>query len=129
GMRVGRRRGRHVEARPSSRRWVFIGGAAAVVLAVGILFSVPSTFASAGSTPTPTPTAATQLDRATASGPEKVVAATPAPVHNTVESPLGMDDPYPDFVPDQCPEGTTAGAVDVNGNQSNCQAVTPAPTP
>ncbi len=39
-----------------------------------------------------------------------------------------MDDPYPDFVPDQCPDGTTAGSVDANGNQSNCQPVaTPAP--
>lgn len=99
----------------------------AVLLAGTAIVTTPSIFASAGSAQNSIQVApslpSTQFEKTVAAGPAKIPSPTPEPTYATVESPLSMDDPYPDFVPDQCPEGTVAGTVDANGNQSDCQPV------
>lgn len=102
-------------------------GLAGLFVVGGVLVGVAAPLVSLGSTPTPSPTP-------TATTPSEVRAFDTAPPVDPsgetggtlVAMPSGPADPYANFVPDKCPDGTVAGKVDSYGNESNCQAAPPA---
>jgi hypothetical protein len=125
--KVGRSRGRHAAPRSGFSRVVgFVAGGAGLLVLAGILVSVAVPWASSGSSPHPTPSAAAETSifdlKGFAEGPAKAPSASPVVVPKTVLDPYAVADPYPDYQPTMCPEGTVAGSTDANGNQSNCQA-------
>jgi hypothetical protein len=105
-----------------------IVGVAGLCVVGGALVSVAAPFTSLGSTPepTPTPTLVSKYDlNGFATAPPKGPVVAPEMGSLVWVAPGTLVDPYSGFVPDSCPEGTTAGAVDPNGNESNCQPVAP----
>lgn len=111
------------DTKPTRRDRIVNGSVIGLTLAGVAAISLVTFGPLVGGQPEPTPTSISTVERQIGEPAEIVPTPTPT-VEPVVEAPPPapvVEEPVaPPFQPTLCPPGTVAGAVDENGNESNC---------